>query len=62
MGGAWMAAELYKHYAYTLDEAFLRETAYPLLHEAARFRADWLVEVDGRYETCPSTSLSLIHI
>ena len=23
MGGAWMAAELYKHYAYTLDEAFL---------------------------------------
>lgn len=56
MGGAWMAAELYKHYAYTLDEAFLRETAYPLLHEAARFLADWLVEVDGRYETCPSTS------
>lgn len=56
MGGAWMVSELYKHYEYHEDKEFLKETAYPILKEAALFFIDWLVEYQGEYVTCPSTS------
>lgn len=56
MGGAWMVSELYKNYEYYEDKSFLRETAYPILKEAALFFIDWLVEYQGEYVTCPSTS------
>lgn len=56
MGGAWMVSELYKHYEYHEDKKFLKETAYPVLKEAALFLIDWLVDYQGEYVTCPSTS------
>ncbi len=49
-GGAWLCQNLWQHYLYSGDEAFLRETAYPLLKGAARFFADVLVESpDGKW-------------
>ena len=43
-GAAWLAHHLWERYAFTLDEAFLRERAYPGMKEAARFVLDFLVE------------------
>jgi len=56
MGGAWMTSELWRHYEYNPDQGFLRDTAFPILREAALFLVDWLVEDRGRWTTCPSTS------
>lgn len=56
MGGAWLCSELLKHYEYNLDKDFLKNTAYPILKEAALFLVDWTVEHEGKYVTCPSTS------
>lgn len=56
MGGAWLTSELLKHYEYNLDKDFLKETAYPILKEAALFLIDWTFEHNGYYITCPSTS------
>lgn len=56
MGGAWLVQEFYRYYEYTKDEEFLRSRAYPVTREAALFLLDWLVERDGYYVTCPSTS------
>lgn len=56
MGGAWMCSEFFKYYEYQKDEEFLRNRVYPILREAALFLVDWLVEKDGKYVTCPSTS------
>lgn len=43
-GGAWLTQHLWWHYEYGGDESFLRDTAYPLMREAARFFVDYLVE------------------
>ncbi|HEY8485511.1 MAG TPA: glycoside hydrolase N-terminal domain-containing protein [Longimicrobiales bacterium] len=43
-GGAWLTQHLWWHYEYGGDERFLRETAYPLMKEAALFFVDYLVE------------------
>jgi alpha-L-fucosidase 2 len=43
-GGAWLCEHLWYHYAFTGDEQFLRQTAYPLMKGAALFFADYLVE------------------
>ena len=56
MGGAWMTLELFKAYEYSLDEQYLRKTAYPITREAVLFLADWLIEYQGEYVTCPSIS------
>lgn len=56
MGGAWLTSELFKHYEYNLDKIFLKETAYPILREAALFLLDWMIENNNSYITCPSTS------
>ncbi|WP_306210460.1 glycoside hydrolase family 95 protein [Actinoplanes sp. RD1] len=55
---AWLARHLYEHYLFTLDQAFLRERAYPVLRDVARF---WLDELhtdprDGRLVVSPSYS------
>ena len=56
-GGFWMAQHLWTHYEFTRDEAFLRDTVYPVLREAARFLCDFVIkDNDGRYVTAPSTS------
>ena len=56
MGGAWLCQHLFEHYRFTLDENYLRDTAYPLMKGAAEFLLDWLVDRDGEYFTAPSTS------
>ncbi|GAA2615881.1 glycoside hydrolase family 95 protein [Paractinoplanes durhamensis] len=55
---AWLAHHLYDHYRFTLDEAFLRVRAYPVMRDAARF---WLAELvtdprDGTLVVSPSYS------
>jgi alpha-L-fucosidase 2 len=44
MGAAWLSRLVWDHYAFTRDERFLRETAYPILRDAAAFLLDFLVE------------------
>lgn len=55
---AWLARHLYDHYRFTLDRRFLRDRAYPVMREVARF---WLEELivdprDGTLVVSPSYS------
>lgn len=43
-GGLWMASHLIEMYEYSKDDAFLEETAYPILKGAAEFFLDYVVE------------------
>jgi alpha-L-fucosidase 2 len=57
VGGIWMCQHLWQHYEYTLDDAYLRDTVYPVLRGAAEFLLDFVVkDRDGRYVTALSTS------
>ncbi|XP_077224963.1 alpha-L-fucosidase 2-like isoform X2 [Tasmannia lanceolata] len=57
MGGAWLCTHLWEHYTFSMDTAFLKNKAYPLLEGCASFLLDWLIEGRGDYlETNPSTS------
>jgi len=57
MGGLWLCAHLWEHWLFSGDEVFLREKAWPIMRDAARFLLDWLVErPDGYLTTEPSTS------
>ncbi|MGB0743038.1 MAG: glycosyl hydrolase family 95 catalytic domain-containing protein, partial [Opitutales bacterium] len=57
LAGAWMAMTLWRHYEYSLDEAFLEAKAYPILKGAAEFLLDYLREdPDGHLVIIPSTS------
>ena len=56
LGSPWLSQHLYEHYRFTGNEAFLRDTAYPIMKGAAAFCKDWLVEKDGHLITAPSTS------
>lgn len=56
MGGGWLTQELYRAYEYEQDREYLENTALPVIREAALFFNDWLVEHEGVYVTCPSTS------
>ena len=57
MAGGWLCQHLFQHYEYTLDEEFLRETAYPIIKDAAKFYLDTLVEDENGYLLmAPSTS------
>ena len=57
MGGNWLCQHLWEHYAFTGDKKFLKETAYPVMKEAAKFTLDWLIEnKDGYLVTAPSTT------
>jgi len=57
MGSPWLCQHLWTHYTFTKDKEFLRNTAYPLMKEAAAFCLDWLVEdKDGWLVTAPSVS------
>lgn len=57
-GGGWMGQHYWEHYAYTKDEKFLKERAYPYLKSIAEFYADWLVwdEEVGKWVSTPETS------
>lgn len=57
MSGPWLCQHLWQHYEFGGDEAFLRETAYPLMKGAAEFCLDFLIDDGrGRLVTSPSTS------
>ncbi len=57
LGGAWLSQHLWEYFAFGGDVAYLRETAFPVMREAARFCLDWLVEgPDGFLVTAPGTS------
>ena len=43
-GSGWLCQHLWLHYQYTQDETFLAAVAYPLMQDAARFYAAFLVE------------------
>jgi alpha-L-fucosidase 2 len=42
-GLAWCATHAWEHFLFSVDEAFLRDRAYPLLRECATFFVDYLV-------------------
>jgi hypothetical protein len=47
----------WQYYKYTGDRVYLRDHAYPVLREAARFYADYVSrEDDGRYHIVPTVS------
>ena len=57
MGGVWHCMDLWEHYAFTGDTAYLRQTAFPLMQEAALFWLDYLVEDEqGHLVSLPSYS------
>ncbi len=57
MGADWLCRDLWDHFLYSQDLAFLKDTAYPLMKEAARFTFDWLVtDSSGWLVTAPSVS------
>ena len=57
MGGAWLSLDAWDHYAYTLDQRFLRDRAWPILHDASQFFLDYLVDDgSGHLVTGPSIS------
>lgn len=57
VAAGWLCRHLFEQYQYTLDLAFLRQTAYPIMKEAANFFLDILLEDhSGDLIVCPSTS------
>lgn len=55
--GGWLSQHLWEHYLYTLDEDFLRNTAFPLMKGSAEFYDAWLVpDENGHLITPVSTS------
>ncbi len=56
MSTGWLCRHAWEHYAYTLDTEFLRQTAYPLMKEAAQFYLDILVAEEGHCIISPTTS------
>lgn len=46
LGGVWIACDMYEHYRYTKDAAFLKR-AWPILRDAALFVLDFMEERDG---------------
>lgn len=56
VGGAWLCQHIWEHYAFTLDEEFLKDN-YPLLKGATQFYLDNLQEdSEGYLVTNPSES------
>ncbi|MBR5423870.1 MAG: glycoside hydrolase family 95 protein [Clostridia bacterium] len=57
LAGGWLCRHLFEEYEYTLDDTFLRDTAFPIMESAARFYLDVLTEdKDGYLIFAPSTS------
>ncbi len=57
VGGAWLMTNLYEHYRFSADTAYLRRI-YPLLRDQTRFLMDILVPYPGKgwLVTAPSNS------
>jgi alpha-L-fucosidase 2 len=55
--GGWLCWHLFAHYEYTMDKDFLRQTAYPIMKQAARFFLHVLAEdKNGFLIFAPATS------
>jgi alpha-L-fucosidase 2 len=46
-GSGWLSHHLWEHFLFTRDLDFLRQRAYPVMKEAARFYSQFLVEDPG---------------
>ena len=58
-GGAWLVNTLWEHYQYNPDEAYLRQTVYPLMKGATEFMLEWMIRNPKNMDewiTAPSTS------
>ena len=57
-GGAWLCTQLWEHFLFTGDRAFLAKRAYPAMREASRFFKSALVEdpLTGHLISGPSNS------
>lgn len=56
-GSAWYAQHFWEHYAFSLDKAYLRDVAYPVIKEVVEFWDDYLVRrPDGSLVTPKSWS------
>ena len=49
-GGAWLSQHLWWHYQFTNDKDYLQNKAYPILKEASRFFAGFLIPDPGNPE------------
>jgi alpha-L-fucosidase 2 len=58
MGGAWCTRHFMEHYKFNGDTVFLKEHAYPIMKESAKFLLDWLTKDprSGKLVSGPSTS------
>ncbi len=57
LAGAWMTLTFWRHFQFTQDTNYLRNTAYPILKEASQFVLDFLIEdKNGYLVTAPSIS------
>ena len=56
MGAGWLCSHVYEYYRFTMDRAYLRKKALPLLRGCARFYLDVLTEYDGHLVFCPAIS------
>jgi len=43
-GGVWIALQLWEHFRFTGDQAFLRDRTYPVLRDASKFFLSYMVE------------------
>ncbi|MCQ2770312.1 MAG: glycoside hydrolase N-terminal domain-containing protein, partial [Clostridia bacterium] len=60
MGSGWLCRHLYDHYMFTGDVDFLKETAYPIMIEAAKFYLENLItDPNGYYIMSPAASPEL---
>ena len=55
MAAPWLCLNLWEHYEYTCENAYLEEI-YPILKGSCVFLKDYLVEKDGYLVTAPSNS------
>jgi len=56
-GAAWLAQHVWEHYEYGQDKAYLMQTAYPIMKEAAQFWMDYLTpDEQGQLVSSPSYS------
>src|SRR5690606_26364092 len=56
-GSAWLAQHLWDHYEFSLDTAYLKIHAYPVMKAASLFWIDYLIEDEnGHFVSSPSYS------
>lgn len=57
LGGAWLTTHAWEHYAFGLDEEYLRNTSWPIIEGTADFLTGFLYELpDGTLSSTPSWS------